>query len=72
MTQLLEKAFAAASALSAEEQNAFAAFALAELESERKWAQAFEESQDELAQLGKEALAKHHVENPRLLHSDDL
>ena len=72
MTQLLEKVFAAASALSEEEQDAFAAFALAELESEKRWAKAFEDSQDELAQLGKEALIKHHARKTTPFHSDDL
>ncbi len=55
MTKLLEKAFAEAARLSAEEQDAFARFVMAELQSEAKWAQAFASSQDELAGLAKEA-----------------
>ncbi len=55
MTKLLEKAFAEAARLSAEEQDAFARFVMAELQSEAKWAQAFASSQDELASLAKEA-----------------
>ncbi|WP_263841993.1 hypothetical protein [Salinibacter sp.] len=59
MTQLLEKAFEKASKLPEEEQNDFAAFILEELESERRWEQAFNQSQDELGRLADEALKKH-------------
>jgi hypothetical protein len=55
MTKLLEKAFAEAARLSAEEQDAFARFVMAELQSEAKWAEAFASSQDELASLAKQA-----------------
>ncbi len=72
MTQLLERAFATASTLSEEEQDAFAVFVLAELESEKKWTQAFEDSQSELVQLGRQALAKHRAGNTKPLNSDDL
>lgn len=57
MTKLLEKAFAKAAQLPEGEQEAFAAFVLAELESEARWAQAFAASQDELAALAREAVA---------------
>lgn len=72
MTQLLERAFAEASELPDEEQDAFAAFVLAELEAERKWTRAFENSQDELARLGREALAKHREGKTRRLDPDEL
>ena len=60
MTQLLEKAFEKASKLPEEEQNDFAAFILEELESERRWEQAFNQSQDELGQLHDDALRNHY------------
>ena len=56
MTQLLERAFAAASKLSEPEQDAVASLLLAELDSERRWALAFASSQDQLAALADEAL----------------
>ncbi len=72
MTQLLEKAFAEASELPEEEQDALAAFVLAELEAERRWTKAFEDSQDELARLGREALAKHRAGKTKRLDPDTL
>jgi hypothetical protein len=57
MTKLLEKAFARAAQLPEHEQEAFAEFVLAELESETRWSQAFAASQDELAVLAREAVA---------------
>ena len=72
MTHLLEKAFAEASELPEKEQDAFAAFVLAELEAERRWTKAFERSQDELAQLGREALAKHRAGKTKRLNPDAL
>lgn len=57
MTKLLEQAFSQASRLSAEEQDAFARFVMAELRSEAKWAEVFASSQDELASLAQEAAA---------------
>ena len=56
MTKLLEEAFSAASKLSEEEQDAIATLIMEELASERKWAEAFSKSQDELAKLAEEAL----------------
>jgi len=56
MTQLLERAFTEASKLPESEQDAVAAMLLAELESERRWAQSFASSQDEMARLADEAL----------------
>ena len=57
MTKLLEKAFAQAARLPVGEQDAFAEFVLAELQSEKRWAKAFAASQDELASLAREAAA---------------
>jgi hypothetical protein len=56
MTQLLERAFAAASKLPESEQDAFASLLLAELESEQRWTEAFASSQDQLSSLADEAL----------------
>lgn len=67
MTKLLEKAFAEAARLSAEEQDAFARFVMAELQSEAKWAEAFASSQDELAGLAKEAAAEYKAGRTRPL-----
>jgi len=67
MTKLLEQAFAQAARLSAEEQDAFAKFVLAELTSEARWAQQFAASQDELAGLAKEAAADYKAGRTRPL-----
>ena len=56
MTQLLERAFAAASKLPTTEQDAFASLLLAELDSERRWTNTFAATQDQLASLADEAL----------------
>ena len=67
MTKLLEKAFAQAARLPAGEQDAFAEFVLAELESEKRWARAFAASQDELASLAQEAAADYKAGRTRPL-----
>jgi len=56
MTELLEKAFREAAKLSPEEQDALASLLLAELESERRWEESFEGSQEALAELADQAL----------------
>lgn len=61
MTKTLEKAFAVAAKLPPAEQDAFAEFLLAELQSEERWARAFAASQDELAKLAQEALAEYRA-----------
>ncbi len=58
MTELLKKAFQAASRLPPEQQDAVATMLLAELESERKWDDAFARSQDFLATMADEAIAE--------------
>jgi hypothetical protein len=55
MGKLLEKVIAEASKLPEQEQEAFAAWALAELESERRWDDLFSRSQDLLARMAEEA-----------------
>jgi len=56
MSKLLEKAFEKASHLPAEDQDSFAKWMLAELESETKWDAAFASSSDALSLLAAEAL----------------
>lgn len=58
MTQLLDKAVSAASKLPEPEQDALAAILLAEIESERRWTESFEKSQDLLSELAAEARAE--------------
>ena len=55
MGALLDQVIAEASKLPDEEQDAFAAWALAELESERRWDDLFARSQDLLARLAEDA-----------------
>ena len=59
LTASLEKAIAEVSKLSADEQDTLAAWILREIDSERRWAEAFADSSDELAQLAEEALMEH-------------
>ena len=58
MTESLEKAFTEAAKLPATEQEALAAFLLEELASEKKWEKQFAGSQDELANLAREAISE--------------
>lgn len=59
MTELLQKAIREIEKLPVEEQDAVAAWILAELAAERRWARALARSQDALAQLAQEALEEH-------------
>ncbi|MBC6419251.1 MAG: hypothetical protein GDA44_10980 [Prochloron sp. SP5CPC1] len=61
MTQILEKAFAKASELPEQDQDAIAEIVLAELASEKRWNDLFAKSQDLLAELAQEALADHRA-----------
>jgi len=58
MTESLQNAFETASRLPDSEQDAIAAWLIAELESERKWDELFNKSQDKLGALADEALAQ--------------
>jgi hypothetical protein len=55
MNELLEKVIAEAERLPEHEQEAFAAFMLAELESDRRWDGLFARSQDLLSRMAEEA-----------------
>jgi len=57
MTTLLAKAFEQATQLPDVEQNALAKWLLGELQSEKRWSEAFAESEDVLEKLADEALA---------------
>jgi hypothetical protein len=61
MNQLLQEAFEKAAELPDEEQDRFARFLLAELESEERWAELFArpESEDLLERLADDALKEH-------------
>ena len=74
MNQLLQEAFNKAAELPQEEQNKFARFLLAELESERQWAELFArpESEDLLERLADEALLEHRSGRTRRLTTEDL
>ena len=69
MTDLLQQAFERASALPQDEQDKFARFLLAELESERQWAERFNRPESEalLEHLADEALAEHRAGLTELL-----
>jgi hypothetical protein len=72
MTKLLEKAMAEASKLPEQEQDAFAAWILAELESERRWDDLFSCSQDLLARMAEEARQKYRAGLTEPLDPDTL
>ena len=59
MTDLLKKAFEAASRLPEEEQDAVAEWLLAELASEERWEERFARTQGALSTLAHEALDEH-------------
>ena len=72
MTALLEKAFAQATRLPDDEQDAVARWLMDELESERHWSRSFETSQRQLADLAQEALAEDLAGRTRPLDPDQL
>ena len=74
MNQLLQEAFERASALPEEEQDRFARFLLAELESEQSWSELFArpESEDLLERLADEALSEHRAGRTKPLSLDEL
>lgn len=59
MTESLQAAFSLASRLPDTDQDAIAAWLIAELDSEQKWDALFCDSQDLLAELARDALAEH-------------
>ncbi len=69
MNDLLQKAFERASTLPTDEQERFARFLLAELESEQQWTELFSrpESEELLDRLADEALSDHRTGRTQLL-----
>ena len=59
MIPLLEEAFSEASKLSEKEQESLGAWILEELASERRWTEAFANSESQLSVLADEALTEH-------------
>ena len=74
MNQLLREAFEKAAQLPEDEQDKFARFLIAELESERRWAELFArpESDDLLTRLADEALADHRAGRTAPMDYEDL
>ena len=74
MTRLLQEAFERAAELPQAEQDRFARFLLAELESERQWDELFAspESEDLLERLADEALSDHRAGQTQPLTSEEL
>ena len=72
MTKLLKKAFQEASNLPDIEQNSLAKWLMEELEAERKWDQAFAESEDVLGQLADEGLEAHKQGKTKPLNAKKL
>lgn len=74
MNQLLKEAFEKAAQLPEDEQEKFARFLIAELESEGRWAELFArpESDDLLTRLADEALADHRAGKTTPLNLQDL
>ncbi|NEQ75358.1 MAG: hypothetical protein F6K24_46135 [Okeania sp. SIO2D1] len=58
MTNVLEQALTKLSQLPENQQEAIAYLILAEIEDEKRWAENFANSQDQLAQLAEEAIAE--------------
>lgn len=69
VTKALERAFATVSRMSARDQNSYARWMLAELESDARWAKAFRRSASKLAQLADEALVEHRSGRTRRVNS---
>jgi hypothetical protein len=72
MTKLLKRAFAEASKLSDVEQNAIAKWLLEELTAEKRWDEAFANSEDALDQLADKALEEHKKGKTVPLDADRL
>ena len=74
MNQLLQEAFEKAAELPQAEQDRLARFLLAELESERQWAELFAspESEDLLQRLADEALSEHRAGRTQPLTPEEL
>ena len=74
MTRLLQQAFEKATELSETEQNNFARFLLAELESARQWVELFArpESEELLGRLAEGALSEHRAGRTQPLSLEEM
>ena len=74
MTRLLQEAFERIAKLPQEEQNRFAQFLLATLESDQRWAELFArpESEGLLEHLADETLAAHRAGRTRPVNIEEL
>ncbi len=72
MTELLKKAFDQASRLSTQEQDAFAAWLLNELEADERWQRAFAASAGRLVDLAGEAMMEHREGRTHVLDPERL
>jgi hypothetical protein len=72
MTELLKKAFEQAEQLPLDEQDAFARWVLEELASEKRWADLFGSSQQQLADLAAEALEENRSDRTEPLDPERL
>jgi len=72
MIQLMEKVLTEISKLPADEQESLAAWILEELASNRRWDEAFANSQNLLDQMADEALSEHRADKTLPLDPDTL
>lgn len=72
MTKSLQEAFEKASQLPPDEQEAFGAWMLHELDSEQRWDELFHRSPDVLSKLADEALAEHRAGKTKPLDPETL
>jgi hypothetical protein len=72
MGKLLDKVIKETAKLPDSEQEAFAAFMLGELESERRWDDLFARSQDMLARMAEEARQEYRAGRTELLDPEKL
>jgi hypothetical protein len=72
MTDLLKKAFDAASRLTDEEQDAVAEWLLAELAADEEWEQQFGETQDTLSVLAREVSEEYQRGETEKLNPESL
>ncbi|AFZ43817.1 hypothetical protein PCC7418_1637 [Halothece sp. PCC 7418] len=69
-TKRLEEAISKVNQLSESEQNAIADIILAEIADEQYWQEQFDQSQDQLAILAKEALSEYQAKKTHSLDSE--
>ncbi len=72
MTNLLQRAFELARELPEKEQDALAALIIDEMESDRRWQEAFDGSADALDRLAEEALAEYRAGETLPLDPDKM